>query len=112
MTDNEYLEFLKSDKWKDTARKRAEIDNYTCQFCGCKGTVQNPLEIHHVTYRNLGHEDVDKDLVTLCHVCHRGITRMMCRVTDRKTGQRGWKDTMPLALHVLDTFNGLDIVSD
>lgn len=89
-----YLEYLQSNEWKNIAKKRMSIDKYACQCCGCKGTANNPLEIHHLSYRAIFHEEerIQEDLVTLCHVCHKGIHNVMNRVTDVKTGRRGWKD--------------------
>lgn len=78
---------------------RAKIDDYKCQMCGCGGSMTNRLQIHHLTYKNIYHESVDKDLICLCDVCHRNVHRMMCRVTDSTTGQRGWKDTLPPSQH-------------
>ena len=31
------------------------------------------MQVHHVTYRNLGHEDVMKDLCTVCGSCHKKL---------------------------------------
>lgn len=87
-----YIEYLKSDKWKSKAQARLQIDNYTCQCCGCSGTQNNPLEIHHVTYKHIYDENVYTDLVTLCHVDHATIHRMMSRITNAD-GRRGWKDS-------------------
>ena len=102
MNSTEYNEFLKTDTWKQIARKRAAIDGYRCCMCGSIGTMNNPLQVHHVTYRHIGgNEDVYRDLVTLCRSCHRSVHIMMNRITD-ETGKRGWKDSMPLADHVLD----------
>lgn len=67
----DYDEYLRSSAWKAKALERARIDNYRCQMCGCSGTMNNKLQCHHLSYRNLYHEDVDKDLITLCDVCHR-----------------------------------------
>lgn len=93
MTDSEYKEYLKSDEWRSIAESRLKIDNYRCVCCGTAGTVKNPLEIHHLSYRYIGQEQsrIYEDLVTLCHVCHKAIHRTMERVTS-PTGRRGWKD--------------------
>ena len=41
------------------------IDKYECQCCGCRGTVANPLEVHHLSYGHLYHEEtrIYEDLV-------------------------------------------------
>lgn len=87
-----YVDYLHSEQWKRIAKKRLEIDKYHCQFCGSSGTQRNPLEIHHLNYRNLGRENVYVDLLTLCHSCHGGIHRMMNRVISPQ-GQQGFSNT-------------------
>ena len=88
----DYQQYMQSDLWKHKRARRLAIDNYRCQFCGCRGSGSNPLEVHHLKgYGNMGNEDVDKELVTLCRCCHAGVHRMMNRITDSATGRRGWK---------------------
>ena len=94
MTHTEYVLYLKSDQWSQKRQQRLAIDDYTCQMCGCKGTQQNPLQIHHFTYHDATDEDVYKSLVTVCRDCHKMIHKMMCRKTDRY-GRRGWKSDLP-----------------
>lgn len=99
-----YEQYLKTDAWKQKARERLKIDDYRCQMCGAQGNQLNPLEVHHMTYHNLGHENTYKDLVTLCHCCHQGVHRMMNRTTGiRQDGKyiRGWKDELRLTQHVV-----------
>ena len=90
--NNKYTEYLKSPKWKAIAEQRMNIDKYECQCCGCRGTVANPLEVHHLSYTHLYHEEtrIYEDLVTLCHICHKGLHKAMERVTNAD-GRRGWK---------------------
>ena len=92
--DNErYREYLKSDEWRRLAMKRMQIDDFTCQMCGCKGTTVNPLETHHLSYHHLYHEEsrVYEDLITVCRCCHKQYHKAMERITS-PTGRRGWKD--------------------
>ena len=98
--ENQYDIYLQSMTWRRKAERRLEIDQYKCQMCGCEGTANNPLHVHHLTYHNIYHENVEKDLVTLCKVCHRDVHNMMNRITNDETKQRGWKDTLPYATHV------------
>ena len=109
--DNErYKEYLKSDKWKEITRKRYLIDNGVCQCCGTRGTANNPLETHHLSYSHLYHEEgrIYEDLVTLCRVCHKGLHRIMERVTN-ENGRRGWLDSPRIPrVHVFN-INGTDI---
>lgn len=102
MTD--YEEYLRSPQWHEKAQRRLQIDGYRCVMCDCEGTPWSPLNIHHLTYHNLGHEDVDRDLVTLCIPCHRRVHRMMNRITNSETGRRGWKTELPTVVqrHVLE----------
>ena len=91
MSNTEYLEYLKTDTWKQLAEKRRKIDDYSCVMCGSRGTSSNPLECHHLNYKNIYHEDAFSDLVTVCHCCHKALHRAMERKTSAD-GKRGWKD--------------------
>ena len=93
MENEKYQEYLKSEKWKRIARERMEIDGNRCVMCGCRGTTANPLEVHHLSYKFLGHEEerIYQDLETLCHACHKLIHAAMNRKTD-PNGRHGWKD--------------------
>lgn len=94
MTNEEYTAYIQSDKWKAIAKKRMEIDQHRCCMCGCRGTVLNPLNVHHLSYKSLGHEEnrVYQDLVTLCFCCHKATHNLMDRQTD-PNGRHGWKDS-------------------
>ena len=49
--DKQYEEYLQSPKWRELAQKRLMIDGATCVGCGSKGTTNNPLEVHHLSYK-------------------------------------------------------------
>ena len=66
---NEYAEYLKTPEWQAKRNERLRIDNYTCQRCGGKRNLQ----VHHLTYANIGCEDVYNDLITMCEACHDDI---------------------------------------
>lgn len=66
MDKKTYKKYLKSKEWVDTRRERKRIDNNRCHLCG----GMKYLNVHHVTYSNVGNEDVKNDLVTLCRKCH------------------------------------------
>ena len=107
MDNNQYKSYLKSGKWSEISHKRMEIDRFECQCCGSKGTSVNPLEVHHLSYKYLYHEEnrIYEDLVTLCHCCHKSIHRVMNRVTS-KSGKRGWRDNSSIPeVHVF-SING------
>lgn len=90
----QYKAYLRTDKWKAIAKRRIEIDNHTCVMCKSRGTMTNCLEVHHLSYRYLYHEEnrIYEDLVTLCHSCHKSVHNLMCRITS-PSGRRGWKDS-------------------
>jgi 5-methylcytosine-specific restriction endonuclease McrA len=108
MNNAEYYDYLESEEWKSKAAERLKIDGYTCQGCGCRGTNDNRLQIHHLTYRNVGHESVYADLVSLCRNCHIRIHNIMNRVTD-ENGRRGWNDIEQVPKIHIFTLSGLDI---
>lgn len=72
MTKNEYKKYLKSDHWVKTRRQRKRLDNNRCYLCGCP----KYLNVHHLKYDNLGDENVEEDLVTLCRKCHLMLHRI------------------------------------
>ena len=74
ISHEDYIIYLQSDEWKSRARRRLEIDEYTCQYCGSElqsmsGITHIP-NIHHLHYRTLRNENVYTDLVSLCKHCH------------------------------------------
>ena len=71
MTDNcDYKSYINSKAWEEKARHIRKRDGYRCQVCGATNVL---LEVHHLTYNHLYHED-DDDLITVCHECHEKIT--------------------------------------
>lgn len=112
--DTRYAEYLKSDRWREIAKKRLEIDNYECQMCGCKGTSINPLEVHHLSYAYIYHEDerVYQDLVTLCHCCHKQIHKAMERRTNEQ-GRRGWRDSSKIPqIHTFNIHGAIELIEE
>jgi hypothetical protein len=57
--------------WKQRRELAGEQAAYCCQRCGQHrdATAERKLEVHHVTYANLGCEP-DSDLRVLCRDCH------------------------------------------
>lgn len=71
-----YLEYMKSEAWAEKKRQRMEIDHNCCVMCGRPAEkTKSGLQVHHVTYKRLGHEDVYNDLCALCASCHLKIHR-------------------------------------
>jgi len=67
---NLYNVYLRSEEWKNISLRRIEFDGYTCTECGNHGD-DIILQAHHLTYRNVGDENIVDDLVTLCIDCHQ-----------------------------------------
>lgn len=61
-----YDDYLQSDEWSEKRDKRKEIDGERCRICG----RPMDLQVHHLNYRNVGHENIYEDLITLCKYCH------------------------------------------
>lgn len=64
-----YRKYLKSPEWRETRRRKANLENYRCQRCGARN--EHHLNIHHLNYDRLGCENLDDDLECLCERCHR-----------------------------------------
>jgi 5-methylcytosine-specific restriction endonuclease McrA len=60
-----YHAHLASDAWRALRRKVIEREGNLCQ--GCRESPGH--EVHHVTYKRLGHELLT-DLVLFCRACH------------------------------------------
>ena len=106
--DRDYYEYLNSDEWKNKARQRMKIDGYLCQGCGTKGNSLNPLQIHHLTYQNIYHEDIFRDLVCVCRSCHCILHNTLHRVINPE-GQQGWKENPNIPSVNTFTLSGLDL---
>lgn len=64
-----YTEYLSSNDWKTIRDRRIEFDDYNCVMCS--STII--LQVHHLTYKNVGEEDFINDLITLCKSCHSAV---------------------------------------
>lgn len=89
-TNEEYLAYLQSDEWKEKAKQRLQIDNYRCVGCGTAGNALNRLNVHHLNYRRIFHENPYEDLVVLCESCHCIAHHILYRITDEQGG-RYWQ---------------------
>lgn len=63
-----YEKFLKSEYWLGVRQEVLKRDEFKCQCCDAKESLQ----VHHLTYENYGkeHEHLE-DLITLCDDCHK-----------------------------------------
>ena len=62
-----YHKYLESDEWIKLRCDIITLRGDRCEICGKRG-----VQVHHVTYDNIGHETAD-DLVLLCSLCHRKV---------------------------------------
>jgi hypothetical protein len=65
-----YNAYLNSSEWKEKRAERLAIDSWHCSNCD-KHESEATLQVHHLTYKNVGDEYVGVDLVTLCIDCHQ-----------------------------------------
>jgi 5-methylcytosine-specific restriction endonuclease McrA len=59
--------YLPSEHWQQPSADFRRFKNFTCEKCGGRG-----WDVHHRTYKNLGHESAD-ELMLLCRPCHDRI---------------------------------------
>lgn len=72
MTAEDKQIYLKSVEWQKLRTLVFTRDNYTCQSCGSKSS----LNAHHITYEDLGMESLDQ-LTTLCTTCHTALHKRL-----------------------------------
>lgn len=72
-----YVSYIASHRWRTNGARVRElaVAQGKCRLCAS----EEPLEVHHRDYKNLGNE-LDGDLVALCGWCHRDTT---CRLRGR-----------------------------
>ncbi len=76
-----YTQYIKSDAWEAKKEERKKIDGYRCVCCGrSEDHTRRGLQVHHITYERLGHENVYTDLCTVCGSCHKKIHAYYNRV--------------------------------
>jgi 5-methylcytosine-specific restriction endonuclease McrA len=63
----EYRDYLRSPEWKQTRAAALRQAHGVCERCVLP---RYGLQVHHVSYDRLGHEE-DEDLAVLCPDCHR-----------------------------------------
>ncbi len=62
---------MRSKEWEQKRQQRLEIDNHKCAMCDRpESKCKDGLQMHHITYERLGHENALTDLVSLCPACH------------------------------------------
>ena len=68
MQKSEYIDYLKSEDWKERRKILLEQADSICKMCGAKAT-----QLHHLNYFNLGNEILDDDVIALCSKCHKEV---------------------------------------
>lgn len=77
---HEYEKYIRSNEWAIKKAHRKDIDDHKCVMCGrSEEHTRRGLQVHHITYKHLGNEDVYTELVTLCPTCHRRIHNLYKR---------------------------------
>jgi 5-methylcytosine-specific restriction endonuclease McrA len=77
-----YKAYLKSDKW---ARKREQAFLFYGKKCFACRTYRGPIQVHHLTYQNLGNENL-RELRPLCQKCHAKVDKLHWKLGRRKSG--------------------------
>ena len=61
---------MRSEQWKAKKQERIAIDKECC-MCGRPLDKIKSVQVHHITYKNLGNENVLTDICTLCGSCYK-----------------------------------------
>ena len=92
----DYKKYIRSNAWR---RKRTQYfeskmyntyptgksaGKFVCYVCGS----DDNLQLHHRTYKRLGNERINVDLVPVCQKCHTNIHKLQ-----KKKGCDLWKAT-------------------
>lgn len=64
-----YNIYIHSQKWRKFREIFLKINGESCSKCGLN---KKRIELHHLTYKNLGRESFvnGRDVIKLCHNCH------------------------------------------
>lgn len=74
-----YRKYMRSDAWEKKKQERIAIDKGCC-MCGRPLDKIRSVQVHHISYKNLGNEDVLTDIATLCGSCHRKLHNFYNRI--------------------------------
>lgn len=76
MDKNTYKRYLRTRHWQQLRQEVLRRAGGRCEKCGYQPWKPNGLQVHHLTYSNVGNEKLD-DLIVVCPRCHmelHGIT--------------------------------------
>lgn len=65
---DDYSAYIVSKKWAEKRAQKLAEAGYCCQRCGLS-QYSVDLQVHHLTYKNFGHEPME-DLQVVCPECH------------------------------------------
>lgn len=75
-----YKKYMRSKEWELKRQQRLEIDGHKCAMCDRpESKCKDGLQVHHISYRHLGDQDVFTEIVALCPRCHRLIHKFYNR---------------------------------
>jgi 5-methylcytosine-specific restriction endonuclease McrA len=74
-----YKKYMQSEEWNAKKQQRIEIDKQ-CVMCGRPLDRIRAVQVHHITYANLGHENIYTDICTLCGTCHKRLHNYYNRI--------------------------------
>lgn len=64
----DYYRWINSNAYRKKRNEKLKEVGYKCELCG---SAKN-LQVHHITYDNLGYEPLD-DLLVVCRKCHEEL---------------------------------------
>jgi 5-methylcytosine-specific restriction endonuclease McrA len=109
----QYKAHLRSPEWARIRREALARAGHRCAMCGRRKAPGRPLQVHHNTYENLGHERPE-DLTVLCAGrggCHakadaarRATTRHGSSGRRRRRGRRRHGEARKLLLNPIGFF--------
>jgi len=68
MSKQDYIDYLKSEDWRERRKELMEEANWECAKCGAKAT-----QLHHLNYNNLQCEVLFEDVIAVCTYCHKDL---------------------------------------
>ena len=75
LPDNNLEGLMSPKKMKSRFRRAVRKRDKVCQYCGHKGSKNNPLQVHHIKHR-ARHPRLVNDIrncILLCNNCHREV---------------------------------------
>lgn len=83
-----YERHMRSDRWAAFRRDLFKVrGGARCYCCNRHHSVRRPLEAHHVTYQNFGHERPG-EVVLICRVCHLMVHEWLWKMPVREATER------------------------